>query len=175
MRIVPNTAAERMGLQRRDRIVSLNGEPIRSVDDFISEIQSMSPGQSVELQITRNGNERTIRGELAGFSESVVQTQGPSGTRGFREFRSYIAPGRSNSDQGHNEQEGYARDSRENMQTSYNERDESSGRSQSGDLESRISRIEQQIDRLTEQVNRLNSQDQSQSAQRNVPPESGTR
>jgi hypothetical protein len=174
MRIVPNTAAERMGLQSRDQITSLNGQRVRSVDDFISEIRNMSPGESIELQITRDGNQRTLRGELTGFSESVVQTQGPSGTRGFRQFRSYISPERSNSDQGRNEREGYARDSRENVQTSYNDRGES-GRSQSGDLENRISRIEQQLDRLTEQVNRLNSQGQSQSAQRNVPSESGTR
>src|SRR5262249_44024520 len=133
------------------------------------------PGEAVELQITRDGNQRTLRGELTGFSESVVQTQGPGGTRGFRQFRSYISPERSNSDQGRDEREGFARDSRENMQTSYNERGESSGRSQSGDLENRISRIEQQLDRLTEQVNRLSSQGQSQSAQRNVPSDSGTR
>jgi hypothetical protein len=135
----------------------------------------MSPGESVELQITRNGNQRTVRGELAGFSESVVQTQGPGGTRGYRQFRSYITPDRSNSDNGRNEREEYTRDSRENVQTSYNDRGESSGRIQSGDLESRISRIEQQLDRLTEQVNRLNNQDQSQSAQRNVPSDSGTK
>src|SRR6478735_5664947 len=40
MQIMPNTAAERMGLQRHDRITSVNGESVRSVDDFISEIRN---------------------------------------------------------------------------------------------------------------------------------------
>jgi chaperonin cofactor prefoldin len=60
------------------------------------------------------------------------------------------------------------------VQTSYNDRGES-GRTQSGELETRISRIEQQLDRLSEQVNRLTSQGQSQSAQRNATPEGETR
>jgi hypothetical protein len=170
MQIMPNTAAERMGLKRRDRITSLNGEPVRSVDDFISEIRNMSPGDSVELKVTRNGDQRTVRGELAGYSDSVVETQGPSGTRAYRQFRSYIAPERSNSQNERSGREGYARDSRENVQTSYNDRGES-GRMQSGELESRISRIEQQLDRLSEQVNRLTSQGQPQSAQRNATPD----
>ena len=119
-------------------------------------------------------DQRTVRGELAGVSESVVETQGPSGTRAFRQFRSYISPDQSNSENERSGREGYARDSRENVQTSYNDRGES-GRSQSRDLENRISRIEQQLDRLSEQVNRLTSQGQSQSAQRNATPEGETR
>jgi hypothetical protein len=167
MQIMPNTAAERMGLQRRDRITSVNGEPVRSVDDLISQIGNMSPGDSIELQVTRNGNQRTVRGELAGYSESVVETQGPSGTRAYRQFKSYIAPDQSNAESERNGREGSAQDSR-NV-TSYNERG-GNDRTQSGDLESRISRIEQQIERLSDEINRLSSQSQSQSAQRNVSP-----
>jgi len=169
MQIMPNTAAERMGLQRRDRITSLNGEPVRSVDDFISEIRNMNPGDSVELKVTRNGNQRTVRGELAGYSESVVETQGPGGTRAYRQFKSYIAPDQSNAESGRDGREGSAQESRDNVQTSYNERGET-GRMQSDDLENRISRIEKQIQQLSDQLNRLSSQSQSQSAQRNVSP-----
>src|SRR5262245_55348283 len=115
-----------------------------------------------------------VRGELAGFSESVVETQGPSGTRAFRQFRSYIAPDQANAESRRNAREGTAQDSRDNVQASYNELGES-GRTQSRDLESRISRIEQQIDRLSEQINRLSSQSHSQSARRNVPPDSETK
>ena len=62
VQIRPNTAAQKMGLQRHDRITELNGEKVQSADGFISDISSMNPGDQVELKVVRNGNERTIQG-----------------------------------------------------------------------------------------------------------------
>ncbi|HEX5472690.1 MAG TPA: PDZ domain-containing protein [Lacipirellulaceae bacterium] len=148
MRIMPNTAAQKMGLRRRDRITSLNGQPVRSVDQFISDIRDMQPGQQVALSIVRNGNQRTVRGELQGYSESIVQTQGPSGTREYRSFQGVITPNQGNE---YSSDEGQMN---ENRQAGYEENGEPS-EARSGDFGARLSRLEQQIDRLSQQVDQL--------------------
>jgi PDZ domain len=149
MRIIPNTAAQKMGLHRRDRITSLNGQPVRSVDQFISDIRDMQPGQQVALGIVRNGNKRTVRGQLEGFAESVIQTQGPNGIHEYRRFQGVIEPNQGNeysSDESQRESE--------NRQAGYEENEQHSPAA-SSDVSARISRIEQRIDQLTQQIDRL--------------------
>jgi hypothetical protein len=172
VRILPNTPAQRMGLRLRDRIISLNGERVRSADEFISAIRNMNPGDRVDLKVVRNGNEQTIHGELAGYSEAIVQTQGPNGSQQYRGFQSYIEPNQSNSGEASSDQN---RSFRENQQTSYEDRGERAG---SGDLDARISRIEQQLDRLTQQVEGLltgGNRSQQESAQKPQSQEINTR
>ena len=149
MRIIPNTAAEQMGLHRRDRITSLNGEPVRSVDQFISDIRGMQPGQQVKLGIVRDGNQHTISGELQGYAESIIQTQGPHGTQEYRRFQGVIEPNQPNE---YSSDEGQLNS--ENRQAGYEESGQPSA-ARSGDFAARLSRIEQQIDRLSQQVDQL--------------------
>jgi S1-C subfamily serine protease len=141
-----------MGLQRHDRITKLNGEKVKSADQFISEIGSMNPGDKVELKVVRNGNERTIKGELEGYSESVVETQGPNGTHQYRQFQSYIDPNQRNEQQA-------SRDlnldqQHQGAQASYENRGESN-QSANGDLESRVSRLESELERMAQQIDQL--------------------
>jgi hypothetical protein len=67
------TPAERMGLREGDRVTSINGEPVRSVNGFISQIRNMNPGDRIELRIVRDQNEDVIRGIL----ESVARGEQP--------------------------------------------------------------------------------------------------
>ena len=140
-----------MGLQRHDRIQSLNGEKVRSADDFITAISSMNPGDRVELKVTRDGNERTIRGELEGFSESVVATQGPNGNHEYRQFQSYIEPNQPNSRPAARNE---TRDNREGTQAS-NEKPGSSNDSRFNDFETRITRLEQRFEHVAQQIEDL--------------------
>ncbi|HVT26831.1 MAG TPA: PDZ domain-containing protein [Lacipirellulaceae bacterium] len=149
MRIIPNTAAQQMGLHRRDRITSLNGQPVRSVDQFISDIRNMQPGQEVALEIMRNGEKRTVRGQLQGYAESVLQTQGPNGIREYRRFQGVIEPNQGNE---YSRSEGQMNS--ENRQAGYEENEQYS-QADSGDLSVRISRIERQLDRISQQVDQL--------------------
>jgi membrane-associated protease RseP (regulator of RpoE activity) len=144
MRTQPNTAADRMGLQPRDRIVSLNGQPVDSVDDFIGAIGTMNPGDQVELTVERNGNERTIRGTLEAYAESMTRFEGPV-AQGINRIRGIIGRERGPD----------VADDRGNIQTSYEDQGGSSSRSSSGDADARIGRLEQQIDRLNREIQEL--------------------
>ena len=169
VRILPNTAAQRMGLQRHDRIQSLNGEKVRSADDFIAAISSMNPGARVELKVMRNGNERTIRGELEGYSESVVETQGPSGGHEYRQFRSYIEPKQPSSDHASRNEN---RDNRDSTQAGSVNRAYSTD-SQFSDLEARVARLEQRFEKVAQQIEDLvtnNNHGQTASVQKTGPP-----
>jgi len=144
MRTQPNTAADRMGLQPRDRIVSLNGQPVESVDDFIGAIGTMNPGDQVELTVERNGNERTIRGTLEAYAESITRFEGPV-AQGLNRIRGIIGRDRGPD----------VAEDRGNIQTSYEDQGGSSSRSSSGDADARIGRLEQQIDRLNREIQEL--------------------
>lgn len=71
MRVLPGGAGQAAGLQptRRaqngdiimgDIIVGLNGEEIKSYEDLVLEIEKYKPGQTVELQLVRNGKPLTV-------------------------------------------------------------------------------------------------------------------
>ena len=51
----PNSPAERDGLLLGDTIISLDGQPVRSVDDLLGLLGSDRIGESVRLRIVRSG------------------------------------------------------------------------------------------------------------------------
>jgi S1-C subfamily serine protease len=72
-----DTPAERAGLrgseidelsgevsQAGDLIVSIDGEPVRSADDVVSAVAGKQPGDTVELEIYRGDDKRTVSVEL---------------------------------------------------------------------------------------------------------------
>ena len=145
-RIRPGTPADQMGLRPRDRIISVNGQPVASIDEFISTIRSMKPGTDVQLSIERDGNARDMRGKLGALREAIAASEGPVGTIIDR-ARGFVGGDRSSR----------IRDSYrggDNMQTSYEE-GSPSGRQGSSDLEARLSRVEQEISQLTRDVSQI--------------------
>ena len=141
-----------MGLQPRDRILSLNGQPVGSVDEFITAIRAMAAGDEVQLSIDRGGNARDIGGRLEAFRDSVAAGQGPVGNILGR-ARDII---------------GRERTAGENLQTSYEEGTPNGVRN-SGDVEARIARLEQQIERLTQEIHQLRNNGGSNSTQTGSP------
>jgi len=137
-RIRPGTPAHQMGLQPRDRILGLNGQPVGSVDEFIAAIRGMAAGDEVRLSIDRSGNTQDIGGRLQAFRESVAVGEGPVGNIIGR-AREII---------------GRERPIGDNLQTSYEEGNQSGVRN-SGDVEARVARLEQQIERLTQEIHQL--------------------
>lgn len=59
-RVVPGGAAERAGLARGDRILSVGGKPMATWFDFTAEI-SASPGKSLTLEVEREGRRYEVR------------------------------------------------------------------------------------------------------------------
>lgn len=163
-RVQPGTPAQQMGLRPRDRIISINGQPARSADEFISTIRDMNPGDQVELGIARDNGGRTIRGQLEAYNEAIARNPDSSGNDEFRQYQGIMNRGRSNSDQLSSiDASPEAQQSRQlfndsersaTRQTSFEDRGPSD-RPASGDIDARLSRIEQQIDRLTQNVEEI--------------------
>ena len=160
-RIRPGTPAQQMGLQPRDRILSLNGQPMRSVDEFIGAIRGMAAGDEVQLTVDRDGNARDLAGRLEAFRDAVAAGQGPVGNIMGR-ARDFVGRERM----GENLQAGYEEGSRNSLRNS-------------GDMEARIARLEQQIDRLSQEIQQLrnggnNSQPSSRPSAANTQPGTST-
>jgi PDZ domain len=137
MRVYPGTPAQQMGLRPRDQITSVNGQNVGSTDEFITVIRSMKPGDEVELGVVREDNPTTLRGKLEPFNQARL--------------RAPIASGEDWSPNPLNNAYGQANSLRA---TSYEDRNQS-GRSQSGDIEARLSRVEQQLSQLTRDVTEI--------------------
>jgi hypothetical protein len=170
-RVGPNTPADQMGLRPGDRIQSVNGRPVGSLDEFVSTIRSMRPGDEVELRIIRGQTgERTLRGELDPYNDDRARAEQPTGDDEFRAYQEVINRDRWNTEEDSRTSE-FLRDSQrsaeqaidderfnpENRQTSFEE-GKGPKPAASGDLDARLSRIEEQLDRITQELGALRKQ-----------------
>jgi Do/DeqQ family serine protease len=70
--VEPGSAAERAGLRPGDIITEVDGRLIGNAADLRNRIGLLSAGSAVELRILRNGDHRTLHGELADpFAEFI--------------------------------------------------------------------------------------------------------
>ncbi len=58
--VMPNTPAEKAGLQQGDVIVRLNGETLDTVAPFRNKVAMMAPGTRLDLVVLRDGKEKKI-------------------------------------------------------------------------------------------------------------------
>ena len=62
--VVPGSAADEAGLQAGDVIVAIDGDEITESSDVRDAILDHDPGDRIELDIIRGGDERTVRATL---------------------------------------------------------------------------------------------------------------
>ena len=62
--VMPDSAAEKAGLEHNDVVLELNGEPIESRDAFRNQIAMLKPGSRVKLIVWRDKRRRPITVEL---------------------------------------------------------------------------------------------------------------
>ena len=55
-----DTPAARAGIRQGDVIVSLDGEPIRTVEDLYAAVRDVEPGQGVTVTVVREGERRDV-------------------------------------------------------------------------------------------------------------------
>ena len=67
--VVEGSGAEDAGVEPGDVIVSADGEPLRSVEDLFETLRGRNPGDQLELEIVRGGEQQTIVVELTGRPE----------------------------------------------------------------------------------------------------------
>jgi S1-C subfamily serine protease len=63
--------AARAGIRAGDLIVAVAGERIRDPDDVAAAIQERRPGESVEIEVRRDGELRTLDVELTARPEQA--------------------------------------------------------------------------------------------------------
>ncbi len=79
--IVPGGPAEKAGLKVDDRILTLNGEAVKSPEDVISRVNSKRVGEEIALKIKRGDKEEAISLKLASKKEGgEFFAQGPDQT-----------------------------------------------------------------------------------------------
>jgi S1-C subfamily serine protease len=62
--VEPGSAADEAGLQERDTIIAVEGEPVTSSEDLVVAIDTRDPGDTVTLEIIRNGSAREVEATL---------------------------------------------------------------------------------------------------------------
>ena len=63
--VSPNAPAANAGLAPGDTITAIDGKPVATTDAFIATLDDYSPGQTVTLTITRNGQTKHLSVKLA--------------------------------------------------------------------------------------------------------------
>jgi serine protease Do len=78
--VLSNTPAQRAGLKPDDRILSINGEEVLSVDEFQGMLSKRKPGDAVQLKIVREEKQQQIEitlgqrpGDKGGKSRGEMQ------------------------------------------------------------------------------------------------------
>jgi putative serine protease PepD len=69
--VVDGSPADEAGLQAGDRIVRAGGDEVDSIADVRGAVSSRSPGDELELEVTRNGDTETITVTLGDRPETV--------------------------------------------------------------------------------------------------------
>jgi len=69
MSVVPNSPAEKAGLEKGDIIVAVNGSPVNNTEELIGEIYPMKPGIEASVSYIRNGKEATTNVVVADGSK----------------------------------------------------------------------------------------------------------
>jgi hypothetical protein len=138
-RVHAGTPAQQMGLRPGDRITSINGERVRSVDEFILTVRSMNPRDEVDLEIVRDENTRILRGNLAPYASSLARETerrepGLDAQQSTDPFRQ--------------------RAQLENRQASFEDRGPSNEKD-AADVESRLSRVEEKLQRMSQDIAEL--------------------
>lgn len=76
--VQPGSPAEKAGLQVEDFIVSVAGEPVRSVMELRSVVAHVRPGEATSLEAYRGGEKVTFEVELVAQPVSMAQRSRPT-------------------------------------------------------------------------------------------------
>lgn len=58
--VTPGSGAAKAGIRKGDVVTSLDGEPVRSMDDLILQVRRKAVGDTVKLTVVRDGEELSV-------------------------------------------------------------------------------------------------------------------
>jgi len=82
--IEPGSPAEKAGLNHGDVIITLDGVKIKNFQDFLFKIAEHAPGDTVTLEILRNGTKQEMKLTLADSDDFMNVTAGYSSENAWR-------------------------------------------------------------------------------------------
>ena len=79
--LTEGSAADEAGLQPGDRIISVNGTDIESIDDLKALLENVSVGDSLQFEISRSGQTMTL--EVIAGEEVPDEIQNQTNPTGY--------------------------------------------------------------------------------------------
>jgi serine protease Do len=76
--VFAGSPAAKAGLQEGDRVLSLDGDEIKSRDSFAEDLAALEVGQKIKLEYRRGDETKTAEFELAGEADSVPEKLPPA-------------------------------------------------------------------------------------------------
>ncbi len=90
--VMPNSTAGRAGLQAGDVVVAINDKPIRGSNELRNAIGLLPVGETIKLDILRNGKPLTIKTTVGAFTPAKISGRSINPRLSGAEFRE-IGPG----------------------------------------------------------------------------------
>lgn len=75
--VTADSPGAKAGLQKGDVIVAMNGQPITDFQDLRLRISQSGPGETVKLQVVRNGNKRELTATLGELPNEAATATSP--------------------------------------------------------------------------------------------------
>jgi S1-C subfamily serine protease len=72
-RVVRGGAADRSGVRRNDIILAINGDPVAATNQLQSRIATHRPGETVDLDVWRDGEMRSVRVSLVDREDQAMR------------------------------------------------------------------------------------------------------
>jgi serine protease Do len=76
--VTPGSAGEKAGLLAGDIVLELNGEQVRQVAAFRSEVASLRPGTEITLKVVRENQTRDVKVTIGSLGEEMTARAGRS-------------------------------------------------------------------------------------------------
>ncbi len=71
VRVIPGTTAASIGLRPGDAVQTVNGTPVRAINDLVAMVGDWSAGMPLRLEVMRNGARKALDGKVVGKPQEV--------------------------------------------------------------------------------------------------------
>jgi hypothetical protein len=144
-----------MGLRAGDRITKINGDEVESYRDLIKEVRNLEAGDNVRIEIQRDGDSKTVRGELESRREALVfRGQVQRDGQGQRDRGQFFGR-RGNDGRWNQDRDRVAYDSDQSSRRQFSYEGGSADNSQHQHVRQQLDSLERQVNQLRREIDSL--------------------